>query len=113
KMRLINETDFPILDIQRRCASALEIGRQHSCVDQIHLSIESRHNLTARLRRMSHYEPADAERFGQLFDLWGTFGIRPLRIPTKPERTVLVNAQPAAVFEERFQDLCVLSFCLF
>src|SRR5262249_25438849 len=107
-MRLINETDFPILDIQRRCASALEICRQHSSVDQIHLSIKSRHNLTTRLRRVSHHESSDAEGFSDLLDLWGAVGIRPLRIASKPKRPVFIDAQPASVTEERFQDLGVL-----
>src|SRR5262245_34276580 len=99
-MRLINDSDFPILDIQCRGSSARVIARKHSGIDEVHLTIESRGDLTTGLRRVSYNKPLDVERFGQSLDLWRTLGICPLRIPAKPERTAIVDTEPGAVAEK-------------
>src|SRR5262245_7860138 len=112
-MRLINETDFSILDIQCRGSSSWKIRRQHSGVDKIDLTIESRHYLTARLGSVSNDEPGHTESLEEPLNLCSAFGVVPLRVPAKPQRTALVDAQPGSVTEQCFERVGILAFCFF
>src|SRR5215471_10629471 len=108
-MRLINETDFSILDVQCRRAPTPEVTRQHPRVDQIHLVIESRNDLAACLWCVPNNDSGDAECFRQVFDLRTAFCIRPLRVASKPKWSVLLDREPGTQSKKSLQRLGVFS----
>src|SRR6185369_7907887 len=100
----IDRVHLSVLDHQCRCTSTLEVTRKHSGIDEVNLFIESRNNSTAGLGCMSDDESRHSKRFREFFNLRKALCVRPLRVSTKPQRTILVDAEPAGIVKKPFKS---------
>src|SRR6185436_6793496 len=66
-------------------------------------------NLTVCLRGVPDDEPCHAESIRLPLNLRSAFGVHPLRISTKPEGAIFIDAQPTGIAKECLEGLGILT----